>query len=143
MSQGLYDRRTLDRVSTFLSELVSCLLSTDPQRRPSAEEVLRRIQDERQKVGGRSNPQTLTREEEEDEDGDEDDSDYETLVRSNASKSKFNFFSISNFLDIFNFIMVLSYFRSDFQIRSPEEDGSRQNPGFLDRKFAQAECIKE
>ena len=98
ISQGLYDKRPLDRISAFLSELVSCLLSTDPKNRPSAEEMLRRIQDERQKVGGRSDPQTLTREEEEDEeDDDEDDSDYETLVRSNASKSKFYFSSISNF----------------------------------------------
>ena len=83
----MYDRRPLDKVSAFLSELVSCLLSTDPRRRPSAEELLRRIQDERKKVRDRSEPQTqkLTRKEDV-----EDDSDYETLVRSNASKSKFN-----------------------------------------------------
>ena len=81
---------------------MSCLLSTDPQRRPSAEEVLHRIHDEPQKVSGRSEPQTqnLTREEngENDENDDDDkvDSDYDTLVRSNASESK-SLSSTSNF----------------------------------------------
>ena len=102
ISQGLYDRKPLDRVSSFLSGLVSCLLSTDPQRRPSAEEVLHRIHDEPQKVSGRSEPQTqnLTREEngENDENDDDDkvDSDYDTLVRSNESESK-SLSSTSNF----------------------------------------------
>ena len=105
----MYDRRPLDRVSAFLSELVSCLLSTDPKRRPSAEEVLRRIHDERQKVGGRSETQKLTREEdddvdEEDED-DEDDSDYETLVRSNASKSRF-YFSLFPIFSLYNGLVI-------------------------------------
>ena len=87
ISQGLYDRKPLDRVSSFLSELVSCLLSTDPQRRPSADQVLRRIRDEREKGSRRSEPQNLTREED-DGNSDTDDSDYETLVKSNPSGQK-------------------------------------------------------
>ena len=77
----MYDRRPLDRVSAFLSKLVSCLLSTDPKKRPSAEELLRRIHHERQKVRGRSEPQTqnLTRKEDDDDDEDDSDSDYETF----------------------------------------------------------------
>ena len=117
----MYDRRPLDRVSAFISDLVYCLLSTDPQRRPFAEELLRRIHDERQKVRGRSEPKNLTREEDdeddEEEDDDKDDSDYETLVRNNASKSKFySLFPIF----VYIMIMVMFYFSSDSEIRSPE-----------------------
>ena len=105
----MYDRRPLDRVSSFLSELVSYLLSTDPKKRPSAKELLRRIHHEQQKVKGRPEPQTQkrTREEDDDENDDEDDSDYETLVRSNASKSKFNLAFIFHFPDILQFILIV------------------------------------
>ena len=86
----MYDRRPLDKVSAFLSELVSCLLSTDPRRRPSAEELLRRIRYERQKVRGRSETQSLMREEADVADDDDDtrgsnnDSAYDTLNKRDA-----------------------------------------------------------
>ena len=97
--QGVFDRRVMEKVSPFLSALVSSLLTTDPRRRPTAEELLRRIHDERQKVGGRSEEtQNLTRkDDDENDEKDEVDSDYDTLVRSNASKSKFYFSSLANF----------------------------------------------
>ena len=80
----MYDRRPLDRVSAFLSEVVSCILSTDPQRRPSAEEVLRRIHDERQKDRGSSEPQTPTKEDEVDTRNKDNDSAYESFVKCDA-----------------------------------------------------------
>ena len=55
--QGLFDRRVLDKVSPFLSAQVSSLLTTEPQRRPTAENLLLRLTDESNKVGGGSEPQ--------------------------------------------------------------------------------------
>ena len=124
--QGVYDRRVIEKVSPFLSALVSSLLTKDPRRRPTAEDLLRRIHDERQKVGGRSEPRTqnLTRKEDDEKDekdhDDEVDSDYDTLVRSNASKSKFYFSSTYCQFSVYIMIMVLFYFSSDSQIRAPE-----------------------
>ena len=94
----------MEKVSPFLSTLVSSLLTTDPQRRPTAEELLRRIHDEPQRVWGRSEPQTqnLTREEDDEKDGkdedDEVDSDYDTLVKESKSK----FYSLLPIFSLYN-----------------------------------------
>ena len=50
--QGDYDRRVIDELSPFLSSIVSSLLSTDPESRPTAEEMLLRLNEEENKVGG-------------------------------------------------------------------------------------------
>ena len=87
----------MDKVSPFLSTQVSSLLTTDPQRRPTAEELLRRIHDEPKKVRGRSKSQNLTIEEKEDDDekgeeddetrGSDNDSDYETFGNSHKREN--------------------------------------------------------
>ena len=66
---------------------MSCLLSVDPQRRISAEELLRRIHAERQKVIGSAEPQNLMRKKDDETRESDNDSDYETFVKSSASSS--------------------------------------------------------
>lgn len=41
-----YDRRNLEKVSPFLAKQVSKLLRTDPRRRPAAEQMLVRLNDD-------------------------------------------------------------------------------------------------
>ena len=67
----------MDQVSPFLSTQVASLLTTDPGRRPTAEQLLLRLNGERDEVSGSSKPQ-YQRPVEQDDD---DDSDYDTLVQ--------------------------------------------------------------
>ena len=72
--QGVYDRHVIEKVSPFLSTLVSSLLTTDPRRRPTADEILLRLTDERKQVGRSSEPKHV--EPAQVEQDDDPDSDY-------------------------------------------------------------------
>ena len=67
----------MDQVSPFLSTQVASLLITDPGRRPTAEQLLLRLNGERDEVSGSSKPQYQRTVEQDDD----DDSDYDTLVQ--------------------------------------------------------------
>lgn len=53
-----YDRQALKGVSSFISKQVTSLLTTDPQSRPSAEEMLIRLNGNRKMAGGRTKQTT-------------------------------------------------------------------------------------
>ena len=76
----------MDQVSPFLSGQVASLLTTDPGRRPTAEQLLLRLNGERDDASGRSKPQHQRRVKQDDND-DDDDSDYDTLVQTNSELS--------------------------------------------------------
>ena len=68
----------MDQVSPYLSGQVASLLTTDPERRPTAEQLLHRLNGERDEVSGRSKQPQYQRPVEQDDD---DDSDHDTLVQ--------------------------------------------------------------
>merc|ERR1712150_71773 len=78
--KGVYDRRVIDKVSPFLSTQVSSLLTTDPWSRPTAEQMLLRLNEEEESaVDVSSKPQDQRPVERDDEN---ENSDDDTLVES-------------------------------------------------------------
>ena len=50
--QVVYDRQVISKVSPFLSTLVSDLLIANPRRRPTAEQMLLKLHEEKNKIAG-------------------------------------------------------------------------------------------